>query len=287
MRFNISKQNLRIWTYYVISSLSIILVLFVLGIILVLVINTKDIARQTKENLVITLILKDASKQKINKFLAYLSKQPYVKNIKYISKEEAFDEIKNELGRDIDQLLDYNPLPATIDLNLKEQYANSDSIYLIRNKLLNIDIVNDVYYNREIVKQLDKNIERISLILSTLGVILVLISIILINNTVRLAVYNKRFEIKTMQMIGAHWWFILKPFVKSSLLHGLLSSLFAVAFIVVLLNYFQANTENLLRLYHLPEVFLIIVILGTFMTFLSTVISVFIFISKPIERLYF
>ncbi len=277
----------RIISNYLVSGISIILVLFILGSILLLIFNAKLLSRKAQENIVLILILKNNTPEdEIVKFTEKLKKEPFTKAVKYTPKDEALDQLKMELGENIDEILDYNPLPPSVDLKLKRQYANSDSIYVIRNKILQDPLVEDVYYNKSVVNQLSKNIKVLTLFLSVLSLLMILITIVLITNTVHLSIYSQRMEIKTMQLVGASWFFILRPFARNGLLHGIFASLTAIALMVGVIWYVQSKSQFIFTISYLPQVFVLVFVTGTLITFISTVLTVLFFLRKPIFELY-
>lgn len=279
--------KLRIANSYIISSISITFVLLSLGFFALLLLNTRDLSDDAKESIVVSIILKpDAEKGQIDAFEKSISVQNYCKESRLITPDEALEDLKMTLGDEIGDVLDYNPLPTTISLNPTVGYSNTDSLQLIKTFLMQSEIVDDVFYNRSMVSQLDKNVKKISLSIAILEFLLLLMAISLISNTIRLLIHSKRFEIKTMQLVGATSFFILKPFLIKSILHGLVSSLLAIAIIEASIMYYQNNVDDIVKIGHLEVVFGLIILAGLVITSLSTLFSVNNYLNSKQEELY-
>lgn len=279
--------KLRIANSYIISSISITFVLLSLGFFALLLLNTRDLSDDAKESIVVSIILKpDAEKGQIDAFEKSISVQNYCKESRLITPDEALEDLKMTLGDEIGDVLDYNPLPTTISLNPTAEYSNTDSLQLIKTFLMQSEIVDDVFYNRSMVSQLDKNVRKISLSIAILELLLLLMAISLISNTIRLLIHSKRFEIKTMQLVGATSFFILKPFLIKSILHGLVSSLLAIAIIEASIMYYQNNVDDIVKIGHLEVVFGLIILAGLVITSLSTLFSVNNYLNSKQEELY-
>ena len=288
MNFTFRDIKIKIANSYITSSISITFVLLTLGFFALLLLNTRDLSKSAKEHIIVTIILKpDAEKGTIDAFKRTISAKKYCKEARLISPEEALDELKVTLGEDIGDILDYNPLPTTINLNLNEKFSNSDSLQVIKTALMQSNIVDDVFYNDTMVYQLDKNIRKLSLSVAILEFFLLLMAISLISNTIRLLIHSKRFEIKTMQLVGATSFFIIKPFLIKSILHGLISSLLAIALIIIGILYYQNNVEDIVQIGHLEAVFGIILLAGLVITSLATYLSVTSYLSSNQDDLHF
>ncbi len=284
----LNSLKFKIANSYIISSISITFVLLVLGFFALLLLNTKDLSKSAKENVVVSLILKpDAKKGNIDAFYSKLASENFCKELKLVTPDEAMDMLKQDLGNDIDNVLDYNPLPTTININLNQNYANTDSLQVIQEKLKLVKIVDKVFYNRSLVYQLDKNVRKITVSVMILEILLLLMVFALISNTVRLLIFSKRFEIKTMQLVGATPKFIIKPFLKKAFIHGFISSLVAIALIVVGILYYQSSSQDIIMIKHLELVFALVLIAGVAITVLSTFWYVLRFLNSKTEDLYF
>ena len=281
------KHKLRIINSYFTSTVSITFVLLLLGVFSLLLLNVKELSIYAKENIIISVIFKpNISISEINVLQKQIDIQDYCKETDYISKERAAQELKATLGDDFIEVLEYNPLPASINIKLNANFSNTDSIAIIEQKLLQNKIVNDVFYHKSLVHQIDKNVKNISLIISIISVLLLLISITLITNTVRLVIHSKRFTIKTMQLVGANKKFILKPFLINSTIHGIISSLLSIAIMTGIILYFQNKIIDIVQIKNIIFVFIIVLLTGIIITVLATLSSVSKYLKTKIENLY-
>lgn len=219
-------------TQFITSCLSISLVLILLGTVVFFVFTAKNLSDYMRENINISLFLDDMMSEKaINAFKAEIEARPYVKSLEYISKEKGLETVKEEMGVDPSEFLDFNPFTASFEVKLKSEYANNDSIQRIVDEMkMNSKIV-DVLYRKDLINSVNKNIQTISLIMLVIAALFTYISFALINNTVRLSIFSQRFIINTMKLVGASWWFIRKPFLKRGLLLGLISATIASGFL--------------------------------------------------------
>lgn len=283
------KNNikLRIVNSYITSSISIVFILLLFGVFALILFNVKSLSVYAKESIVISVLFKpNADEIKILEFQKKLDLELFCKETDFVSKERAAEELKQALGEDFVQILEYNPLPASINLKLNADYTNPDSLSVIEESLLNNEIVEDVFYYKSLVNQVDKNVKNIGILISAIGFLLFLVAITLINNTIRLEIYAQRFTIKTMQLVGATKMFILKPFALRSILHGAITSLIAIFILLLLILYFQANAYETLKINNIASVFLIVFFTGTFITFASTVFSVLRYTNRNTDELY-
>ena len=224
------------------STISISLVLFLIGLMCMLMLVARDMTTHLKENIKLSIILDDKIEADyVKRIERYLMASPYAKSVKYVSKEDALKEMIETLGEDPQGFLGYNPLLASLDVNLNAAYANSDSVSMIETKLKTFENINRVAYQRDVVNLVNDNVRKVSLILLGIAAILLFISIALINNTIRLAIYSNRFLISTMKLVGATSWFIRKPYVKRSIFNGFIAAILAIAYLAVLLYYAQNN----------------------------------------------
>jgi cell division transport system permease protein len=220
------------------AVVSFTLVLFIIGIQGLLLIHAGKLSEYVKENLCVTaLLIKNADMNEVTALQKQLDLLPSVKQTKYVSEEEAANDLQNDLGSDFVNFLGYNPLSASIEIHLHSNYANNDSLagfetYLRENKL-----VNDVYYQKTLIQAINDNVKRISYALAIISFILLLIAIALINNTIRLSVYSKRLLIRSMQLVGATRSFIRKPFIRQSIGKGLIAAVSAIILNCIILYY--------------------------------------------------
>lgn len=281
-----NKKNFRLASSYLISSISITFVLLILGLFALLIMNIRDVSVSAKESVIISVVMKpDAKKGDIEYLQKSLALQPYCKNIKLITPKEALDDLIEDLGQDIADVLDTNPLPTTIVFNPTFEYSNSDSLQKVKKILSQIKIVDDVFYNQNLVYQLDKNVSKITLAFIILEILFLIMSMSLINNTVRLLIHSKRMEIKTMQMVGASKKFILKPFLANSFIHGLFCSLISIAVIIGGILYYQSAAEDIVKIGHLAEVIGLNLFAGLGITSLATYYAVTNYLKRSKEEI--
>lgn len=224
------------------STISTSLVLFLLGLTTLLILATRDLSTYVKENIGFSIILSDNVKDaEVRKMATTLSKASYVKELNHITKEQALEELKEELGEDPEAFLGFNPLLASIEVKLKSDYANNDSIAMIEKKLKKNSDIRDILYRKDLIQAVNDNVRRISIILIALASILMIISFALISNTIRLTVYSKRFIIYTMKLVGAKDSFIRSPFIWSNIGAGVIAAILANGMLALLL--YTANQE--------------------------------------------
>ncbi|MBN2662472.1 MAG: hypothetical protein JXR68_02380 [Bacteroidales bacterium] len=288
MADNVKNKRFKLANSYIISSISITFVLLILGFFSLFLFNTKDLSVNAKESVIVTIFLKpDAQQGEIDVLRNQIAAENYCKEIKLVSPGDALEDLKDELGEDIVDVLDHNPLPTTINLNLYADYSNTDSLQFIETDIKQSSIVDDVFYNRSMIYQLDKNVKKITVVVLVLEILLLLMATSLISNTVRLLIHSKRFEIKTMQLVGATSKFILKPFLITSFWHGLLSSLFAISALIIAILYYQSSVDDIIKIGHLEEVFGVVLLAGISLTVLSTIFSVRKYLISSSEDLFF
>ena len=220
---------------YFMSILGVTLVLFLLGIIGWLVINANKLGSYFKENVEVGAYLRgDVNAKDSTALMNYISTKPYVREIEFVTKEAAKKKYLGDGNENWDKVMDANPLPNSINFKVKQEYMNSDSLAAIQADLQQQTYISDVEYPKALVDNLNKNIQRISIILLAVAILLALVVIILIDNTIRLAMFSNRFLIKTMQMVGATRWFIAKPMNARAIINGAISGFIAIAAILIL-----------------------------------------------------
>lgn len=277
---------------YFVSLMSMVLVLFVLGMFAVTVVYTDSMLDYVKENIGFEIVIKNKVKESdINKLKDELSKKDYVKSVDYISKEDATNRMKEELGEDFLQWLGdvENPLLPSLDVRFVAEYANSDSMAMVERWVGKKSIVKEVVYQKSLTNIINENIGKIKLILSAVSLILLLIAISLISHTIRLSVYARRFTVRTMQLVGATRVFIMKPFVKTYMLQGLFASIIALASMSLILygvkDYLPemniSNTNNDIAL-----IYVAILVLSFLLTFFATIFSMRRYLNADIDKLY-
>ena len=219
------------------TVIGIALVLFMLGILSVLVLNAQKLSTYVKENIQVQVFLNDDVKEAdILRLKKEIDAESYTNSTKYVSKEDAAKELSEDLGEDFISFLGYNPLQAAIDLRLNADYAHPDSIEAIVEGIEDRDAVAEVVYSPNLIRQINENVNKIGLILLGFAALLLLIAIALINNTIRLTIYSKRFIIRSMQLVGATRGFIQRPFIFTGIMQGLYASFLAILLILGVLQ---------------------------------------------------
>lgn len=283
-------QKGRLRASYVTSIVSITLVMFMLGLLGLIILHGKKLSDYVRENISISILLKDnVSDEMVLNFRTRLAKSDYIKSSVYITREQAAKELSSELGEDFVQFLGFNPLPASIDLQLKSGYANSDSIARIEKLLLRNNIVKEVVYQKSLIDQVNSNIRKISIVILSFNLILLIISIILISNTIRLSIYARRFLIRSMQLVGATEAFIRLPFIKRGIIHGLIASMLSIILLTVTLWVARERMPELILLQDFSEIglfFVAILIIGIVLSAVSTWFAVNKFLRMRVDQLY-
>lgn len=277
---------------YLVSLMSIMLVLFVLGMYAFVVVYTDRLLSYVKENIGFEVVMKsDAKESAIKSLQEELSKKEYVKSAVYISKEEATNRMKEDLGEDFLQWLGdvENPLLPSIDVRFVANYANSDSMAMVEKWLGKKTIVKEVIYQKSLTNTINDNISRIKIVLFAVSLVLLLIAITLISHTIRLSVYSKRFTVRTMQLVGATEGFVMKPFLKTFMVQGLIAAVSALIFISIVLygiqdylpemNLSQSNG-------YIITIYLSIIALSLVLTMASTIVSMKKYLNADIDRFY-
>ncbi len=270
------KKRLR--SSYFTSIISISLVLFLIGLMGLLVLNAKVLSNYIKESLNLSIILKDNVKEvEVRRLQKNLDAADYVKYTEFISKDQAAKELQAELGEDFIDFLGYNPLLASIDVYLHAPYANTDSIVMIEGKLMDYSPVKEVYYHESLIYLINKNVRKISFVILVFSGLLFLIALTLVNNTIRLSVYSKRFLIHTMQLVGATRAFIRRPFIKKSILHGILAAFIAIFLILGSLYLLQKDFPELIKIQDIQVLAMLfggVILLGILFNLISTFFAV-------------
>jgi len=284
-----TKRRLRSSSFSSIVSIS--LVLFMLGIIGILVFNAKKLSDYVKENIGFSIFLQDDVREVDANFLRKtLDATSFVRYTEYISKERAAKDLKEQLGEDFISFLGYNPLSASIDVRMKANYANQDSINKIEKFLSQFKQIKEVHYQKSLVNLVNENVSKISLVIIVFSGLLLFIALVLINNTIRLTVYSRRFLINTMKLVGASWGFIRKPFLLRSILHGLYASLIAIVMlsgILYLLNKEFGNLIDIVDYQFVAIIFGIVIVIGVLINLISTYFAVNKFLRLKADDLYY
>ena len=284
----ITQRRLR--SSFITSVISITLVLFLLGILGLLVLNAKRLSDYVKENIGFSIILKEDVKEvEIIRLQKNLDASKYVKSTEYITKKEAARELKKELGEDFVDFLGYNPLLASIDVHLQADYANPDSIKLIKKDLQEYEQIKEVFYQKSLVQLVNQNIRKISLIILIFSAFLFLIAIALINNTIRLSIYSKRFIINTMQLVGATKGFIRRPFIYRGMLQGIIAAFIAMGLLTGSVYFMQKEFDEIITLQDIETLAILyagVLIFGVFISWISTLAAVNRYLKIKVDKLY-
>lgn len=283
------KRKLR--SSYATTIISISLVLFLLGIIGFLILNANRLSVYVKENLSFTILIKDNSRDaEVKRLQKILSATPYARSAEYIDKDKAAEKLKEELGEDFVEFIGYNPLLASIEVKLKAQWANPDSMAIIEAEVLNFPQVKEVHYQKNLLHAVNENIRNITYVLGLFSLLLLLIAMALINNTIRLSVYAKRFLIRTMQLVGASRGFIRKPFMLISILNGLAGATLAIVLLSGLIYYLNEEMDGIVGfsdVYLVGILFAFVTLIGILITFISTFFAVNKYLKLKTEQLYY
>lgn len=277
---------------YFISLMSIMLVLFVLGMYAFVMIYTDRLLNFVKENIGFEIVMKSNAKESsIISLKNELSKKNYVKSAEYISKEDATNRMKEDLGEDFLQWLGEveNPLLPSIDIRFVADYANADSMAMVEKWVAGKTIVKEIIYPKTLTNTINDNINKIKIVLFAVSLILLLIAITLISHTIRLSIYSKRFTVRTMLLVGATEGFVMKPFLKTFMTQGLIAAIIALAFITMALygmndylpemNMSQGNS-------YIMVVYASVIGLSLILTFFSTVFSMRKYLNADIDKFY-
>lgn len=282
----------RVTGAYVTSVVSITLVLLTLGLFGVIVLNANRLSQLIKENIGFEIIMKEGVREAgILQLQKMLDANPYVKSTYYITREEATKRLAEDLGEDFIQWLgnDENPLLPSIEVKFRSEWANSDSLAKVEQRLMQNPDIKEVYYQKSLVDLINQNIRRIGMVLFAIVVLLLLISMALINNTIRLTVYAHRFLIRSMQLVGATEAFISKPFVWKAILQGLIGGLAALMLLSLLLLVAVNSIPELLQLQDLRLLgilYVAVLCLGMLLTGLSTHFALRKYLRATTEKLF-
>ncbi len=285
------KLKGRIATSYFTSTISITMILFLLGFLALVLINAGRLSNYVKEKIGFTLVLHDNVKEvEIARLQKILNATDFVKSTRYVDKETAAQELQEELGEDFMGFLGFNPLFSSIDVKLYATYTHQDSLTIIENKLLEYPQIKELYYQRNLVSVINDNVQKISLFLLVFSGLMAFIFIALINNTIRISIYSHRFLINTMQLVGATRAFIRKPFVQKSMYFGFLGSVIAFALLAGLLFLYKNELLGVLNVFDVKMmgmVFLFVVFLGQVISWASTRLAVNKFLKMKFDELFY
>jgi len=266
-------------------------VLFLLGVLGLVLINARELSDYLRESLSFSIMLDDEAKEPDIRMLQKdLDAKPYVKSTEYVSKDAAAAKMKKDLGEDFINFLGDNPLPPSIDVYLFAGFTNPDSVAKIEKYVREYPFVKEVYYQESLLFLINENVKKISLFLLVISTFLFLIALTIINNTIRLSIYSRRFLIRTMQLVGATRSFIRRPFLIQSAIHGLLAALVAMSLLMGLLYLIE---KEFFLMFSFESTYLLlllgasIIIIGVLINIISTFFSVNRYLSISEDKLYY
>lgn len=284
-------QKRRLRSSYFSVIISIALVLFLVGVLGLILIKTNSISKHFKEQVVMTIFLKnDVNNNDVEILKAELKKADYTKSIKYISKKEAAEKYSKDIGEDFMQFLGENPLKNAIDISLKSDFVTPEKMEAIEKNLLNRSLVYEISYDKPLIDLLTRNIKRLTFWMLLFSGVFTLIAVVLINSSIRLSVYSKRFTIKTMQMVGATKKFIRVPFIWKSIQLGFLGALVAIIALIAVGLYVNNLVPelNLLSDYKWFAILALFIIgLGILISWISTFFATQRFLNLQVDELYY
>ncbi len=280
----------RYGTNFISSILSTGLVLFLLGLMGAIILHGNQLAKHVRENIMVTVMLKDNIKEAdIFSLQKTLDSNPMVLSTLVVTPEEAAKRLISDTGEDFISFLGYIPLPPSIDVHVKSEYANSGSLEKLENELKKFSIVKDVYYDKDLTVVINDNIGKITFILIFIALLLLLITIVLINNTMRLHIYSRRFLIKSMLLVGATHAFIRKPFLGRGFWIGIAGSLLAIGLLILSIRFFQQQIPDLKNIFDLDTFAILIgvlIISGILISVVSTAVAVKKYVRLDQDSLY-
>jgi len=284
-------QKRRLISSYFSVVLSIALVLFLLGILGLLVLNTKKLADHFKEQITISVFLKDTAKPvEVDQLQKSLAMADYTKTAIYVSKEDAAEQYSEDIGENFQEFLGYNPLKNSFDVNLKADFVSPEQVAEIAESLSNKSFVDEVSYDQPLISLLNDNVKKISLWILLASAVFTVIAVLLINSSIRLSIYSKRFIIKTMQMVGATKTFIRRPFIINNVKLGFFGGLIALLALGGTLYYLNKIFPELGIFEDVPllaGLFLGVLLLGILISYISTFFATQRFLNLRTNDLYY
>jgi cell division transport system permease protein len=285
----LSKARLR--SSYLTLIVSVSLVLFLLGVLGLVIINAQGLSNYFKESLSFSIMLNEEAKEADIRMLQKdMDAKPYVKSTEYVSKEEAAAKLKKDLGEDFVNFLGYNPLSPSIDVYLRAQFTKPDSVVKIEKYVMQYPFVKEVYYQESLLYLINENVRKISLFILVISFFLFIIALTIINNTIRLSVYSKRFLIRTMQLVGATKSFIRRPFILTSIIHGLIAGLISIILLLGLIYLVEREFFVLFTFQDTRMLFILgvaIILIGIIINVVSTFFSVNRYLGITDDKLYY
>jgi cell division transport system permease protein len=273
------------------STISISLVLFLLGIVVLLGLFANNLSVYVKENLSFSIVLsEDMRDSQVLNLQKKLEASPFVKSSVFISKEQAVKELEEEIGENPEIFLGYNPLLPSIEIKLNSAYANNDSISLIEKKMRRDTNIRDVLYRKDLLQLVNDNVKQLGLILLFFSIAMLVISFALISNTIRLSVYSQRFLIHTMKLVGATGSFICRPFIYRNMIVGIIAAVIAMSLLTGLLYYLTREITDFIGLINpdmLLVVFVILITLGIVISVTATFFAINHYLKMEFDKLHY
>lgn len=273
------------------STVSVALVLVLLGVTILILFLGNGLSNYVKENMSFSVMLdSDITEAQIQQLRRNLDAQPFVKSSRFVSKEESKDQLIKDLGEDPEELLGYNPAQDAIEIFLRSEYTNRDSITAVVQTIKQNSNVGDLLYHQEAIDLVNDNISKITTILLILTAVLLFISFALIRNTIRLSVYSNRFLINTMKLVGANWNFIRRPFIRRNILSGIVAGILANGIIYLIIRYFSreyAQLGSMLSVFELSVIFGTVILFGVIISIIATHFAVNRYLKMETDNLYY
>jgi cell division transport system permease protein len=290
---NVEKKMVRrrLANAWLSTVISISLVLLLVGLAALLLMNAGSVSDYFKENLQVSVLMKqEVGDEEAMAFQEELGQYPFIRGTRFVSKEQGAEEMKAMLGEDFLNVFESSPVPASIDLTLEARYVSADSLDMVKAVLMESPLVDEVSYQQSLIEALNQNLTKIALLLGIFIVLLLFISFVLINNTVRLSIFSRRFTIHTMKMVGATKSYIRGPFLVQAVFQGLFSAFLAILFLLAVLFVVRREFAQLFEIFQMPillSVMGIMVVAGVAICVLSTWWVVGRLVSLSKDELYY
>ena len=283
-------KRLRLFNMYFTTTISVALVLFLIGLECLVLLSAHELIRHVKENVMMSIVLKeDCSKDEIARTERLLNSATYCVDYQYISREQALQEHIQNLGEDPEKFLGYNPLTDAFEVRMHANYAQSDSIAKIEARIMTLPYVDKVIYQKDVLHVLDKNLGEIAIVLFVVAIALLVIALVLIGNTIQLQVYSKRFLINTMRLVGATPWVIKRPFIGRNVVMGVEAALIALCMLAATYYYCKVRLGIILfplTWINITFVAFMVVFSGVIITFFASLAATNRYIRMKINKMY-
>ena len=281
----------RLANSYVSSLISTSLVLFLVGVTSMLLVNARSVSDYFKENLQISVLMKpEVSDAQAMDFQAELDNMHFIKSTAFVSCEQGTEEMKAMLGEDFMDVFNSIPVPASIDVTLQAEYVSSDSVAVVRDRILESNLVDEVEYQQSLIEALNANLRKISMFFAVFIALLLFISFVLINNTVRLSIFSRRFSIHTMKLVGATRSFIREPFLLQSVIQGFFASVIATVILLAVMFFVRKGFVRMFEIFRMELLLAVIgimIVSGIIICMASTCFAVNRMVSLTRDELYY